>query len=1255
MKLHRLEIENINALEGKHVIDFDAHFADAPLLLICGDTGAGKSSILDAIHLALFACTPRLTSTSASRVDTDKVTVDMPANVMTHGTSKSSSLLEFSVLDESGHRARYRTFWEISRARGKVDGNFQGVRREIQQYNVSNESWEMLSAGQKVREHDEVMSVVLRGMKADEFQRVIMLAQGRFDALLLATPAERAVILARVIDVSTFERIGAKVAEIHAEKKAALKAMTEALAAAAGGLLTEEAIAALTQQIAEETANIQAAQKERDAVSARLVWGKHRDEAADALTKVEATHATAAQELLTLAPTAAAVEEHHRLVPAWQEYLLLQRAKSDFERMNKDYVTASDEVVKSTAKIQPLKDAFASAGERRTEASAAREAAAPQLAAAIDAWKARDLAVQDQRLATDAWTRSAAALTAAAERLAERQKAAGAAATALQEATAARDALALSDDALPLEDPLLAAQTALASAVQALADAKRTHDETASALQKLHERRRTSAASHASLVRMKDELQTASQAIAQEAGLPADIGAASIVEALLAKHADLRSDELDAAALQTVLQRLDAQVTERGEIAPKLAATHGALAQLEATIAASAGIDAARLVQREGLSAQLATTQRFIQMVDALADGHDCPLCGSQQHGDASARRHEMQDLLTTLQTQVESLQAEIHAAELSARERSKERDTLRQSLTTLQSTIDALDKERLTLDATRTTLSGERRAAGKDLWGTLEQATAARATLSETMATVKAVGERARELSNAVIAHSSNFSASQSALASLDEQLENATTRAADERARYEASSLAHASAVDTMRSLVGNAALRASAQLADVASAGAAELALAARRVLVALRAYAAALTTVAGRTEKHATCVQEQAAQQRIVDDATTLEATARALRTERDAATAKAEAFCGTFFDGREPEQVRGLLDAEKTKTAEAFDLAQAALSKEEGQLKSLIGSAEARKEVRATSEAAFGTAQASFDALLAMLAVDGPATLEARHMDDASLQEAVTRLDAARKRLDEQRVRLDELQKRMATVLAQTPESGVPQEDDPARIDALDVEQTRARDATAQATESLRANEQRNTQQAAERLALRDAEDKLSVWTELQSLVGTNRGKAFSHFALALSLQDLIWRANKQLASLAPRYMLEQRWEGGEPKLDFVIVDLDASASKRPLTTLSGGERFLISLALALALADTTGSNLTVETLMIDEGFGTLDSETLQRAIGALESLQSQRGAQVALISHVVGLRERIPAQIRLKKLGGGRSSIVIQG
>jgi exonuclease SbcC len=166
-----------------------------------------------------------------------------------------------------------------------------------------------------------------------------------------------------------------------------------------------------------------------------------------------------------------------------------------------------------------------------------------------------------------------------------------------------------------------------------------------------------------------------------------------------------------------------------------------------------------------------------------------------------------------------------------------------------------------------------------------------------------------------------------------------------------------------------------------------------------------------------------------------------------------------------------------------------------------------------------------------------------------------------------------------------------------------------------------------------------------------LWQRLHELIGRNDGGAFQRFAQILNLAELIVGANAHLARLSDRYELTSaRDDEGRPSLAFAVIDHYQGSIVRPVSTLSGGETFLVSMALALALGQFRSVRMPIETLLLDEGFGTLDRDTQDVAMDALGRLQDS-GIQVGIISHVEGLRERIPAQVLVEVQGDGRSSI----
>ena len=194
---------------------------------------------------------------------------------------------------------------------------------------------------------------------------------------------------------------------------------------------------------------------------------------------------------------------------------------------------------------------------------------------------------------------------------------------------------------------------------------------------------------------------------------------------------------------------------------------------------------------------------------------------------------------------------------------------------------------------------------------------------------------------------------------------------------------------------------------------------------------------------------------------------------------------------------------------------------------------------------------------------------------------------------------------------------------------------------RARDTAAFA---LGDDDRRRQRQQAGQGELEAARAEHRRWGQISELIGSADGKVFRRIAQAYNLELLLEHANVHLAGLSRRYRLAR---GGSP-LGLLVVDHDMGDERRSVHSLSGGETFLVSLALALGLASMASGELVIESLFIDEGFGSLDPQSLALAMEALDGLQAL-GRRVGVISHVQEMHERIPVQIRVEPLGNGTS------
>ncbi len=184
--------------------------------------------------------------------------------------------------------------------------------------------------------------------------------------------------------------------------------------------------------------------------------------------------------------------------------------------------------------------------------------------------------------------------------------------------------------------------------------------------------------------------------------------------------------------------------------------------------------------------------------------------------------------------------------------------------------------------------------------------------------------------------------------------------------------------------------------------------------------------------------------------------------------------------------------------------------------------------------------------------------------------------------------------------------------------------------------------SLEEDQKRRNNQKALQAKIKQQQENYDDWAYLSSLIGSADGAKFRKYAQGLTLDHLVYLANQRLKHLHGRYYLERK--KGDA-LELQVIDTWQADSQRDTKTLSGGESFLVSLALALALSDLVSHKTSIDSLFLDEGFGTLDSDTLEVALDALDNLNSC-GKMVGVISHIEAMKERIPVQIHVEKKNG---------
>ncbi len=166
--------------------------------------------------------------------------------------------------------------------------------------------------------------------------------------------------------------------------------------------------------------------------------------------------------------------------------------------------------------------------------------------------------------------------------------------------------------------------------------------------------------------------------------------------------------------------------------------------------------------------------------------------------------------------------------------------------------------------------------------------------------------------------------------------------------------------------------------------------------------------------------------------------------------------------------------------------------------------------------------------------------------------------------------------------------------------------------------------------------------------ELNRWQTLNVLIGSHDGSKYRGFVQSLAFESLISKADKELEKLSSRYVLAAR--KGSTDLELDVIDNDMGGETRPIDNLSGGETFIVSLALALGLSKMASNKVQIDSLFLDEGFGSLDDENLDRALQALSRINAD-GKSIGVISHVAKIQSEIPYQIEVIPGMGGASQL----
>ena len=348
---------------------------------------------------------------------------------------------------------------------------------------------------------------------------------------------------------------------------------------------------------------------------------------------------------------------------------------------------------------------------------------------------------------------------------------------------------------------------------------------------------------------------------------------------------------------------------------------------------------------------------------------------------------------------------------------------------------------------------------------------------------------------------------------------------------------------------------------------------------------------------------------------------------------------------TLLDGRSVDDVRRSLVQTEQLAEHQLQQAQHAESTVRQQLDKLSGELSSAQQQLSQLEQRLSQQQTDFEQALAASQFRDEENLLAALLDENEHQRLTTLREHSKNQLSQAQAFLQQADAALADWVTQRPATLA----DDSTLEHLNqqltalAEQLRENSVQqGQIQQQIRSDAERKQGQQSLFARIEQSRQEYEDWSYLNQLIGSSSGDKFRKFAQGLTLDHLVYLANQQLSRLHGRYLLQRKTSDA---LELEVVDTWQADAVRDTRTLSGGESFLVSLALALALSDLVSHKTSIDSLFLDEGFGTLDAETLDTALDALDTLNAS-GKMIGVISHVEAMKERIPVQIKVKKVNG---------
>lgn len=1205
MQILKLSFENINSLKGAWTIDFQAPDFRSGIFAIVGPTGSGKTTILDAICLALYGHTPRIGSITQNANE-----------VMNRDCDSCRSSLEFQTLS-----GRYRATWSQKKQKNfDKTGKYGQVVSTMEKF--EDGCWIPITDGSKVTSKKQEVQKII-GLSFDQFKRSVMLSQGDFAAFLKSKPNERAQTLEQITGTQIYSLLSTKVYDLAEEQKKLFEDKQREVELSP--VLDDAVVLTKQEQLKGITEEAKVLETQISKIEKESRWISETAELRNQFLRVKAELERLKEnrnEFFRKENVVRLAEHAQNILPIFNTLIDKQSLRED---SIKEKSAAENELVNATKSLK----------EKDFNFKAAEEALNNE-----NLQKPKKLALFSQIEFLDAEISP----LIKSSRLAQEEK------------------IKLENETSDCKDHLNKAKEDIRKLEEdrEKRDLERKEDIKGAFLyqrkDELRDCKITAETLSAALADAEGKADKASETVkSQEKEAEAlrirKEKIASVIEAdkVLLKEAEKRLSEiLDGKTLDELTQEqlsfseqiplleavksaLKAVCDQKEEIVRQEDVMQRDSAELDNWSSKKEGYEKEiqSLTSRQEELEALVQIDELTKVRAELKEGEPCPVCGSLEHPFAANLPPEV----ATAKERLAVVKEESTDLQKNQKEADRKIDVLKDRILVSEKRLKELRKN---LDLAEEELTLKCGRAGLTREGVTEEAAAVLITKKESLLIdIKKRIAKARDAESKAAAAKEKIAGTTEELHRAEMVFSNAQTKfesaksllaqaqTGREKARTELEQFWRKTAKEYGSVITDGELFAHNPELFKRWIAKAAkyeELLESCREIensLAIKKGTLPGLVESVERLEKSSREKSDQAAE----------------LQTELKTKQLQRDKLFGTKLVEIERKAYERLL----SQLAEAKDQAYENLSK--------------ARSVQAAAEQRLKTAeQRSAEAEKNLLSAKTEWT------DALKKEKFESEEDWRRARLDSEAI--NALHKEITDYKAQSRSAAdrfseadkklAEKESQKLTDKSLEVLEAEKREASAEKEKlleqkgelqkELKTDEEARIKRAGIEDELKKLKHQVAVWDRLNTLVGSSSGDKYRRYVQSLVLLTLLKNANVELTKLHSRYRLAKG--GGD--MEIKVIDSDLADQERPTDNLSGGETFIVSLALALGLAQMASNNVRIDSLFLDEGFGTLDDDSLEKALNALSSLNAQ-GKTVGLISHVDQIKERIPSKIVVKR------------